>query len=113
VDLLHWTAADYQHQWNAGIARLVNGAPSTALMSAYRGRGDDAHVMWALWRDETHVYIQEHAVLPADLDAPFDPAAPYGHVGTRVPAAENGLPIPEWHVKIEHLRAAQLGMRLP
>lgn len=112
VDLSHWTAADYQRQWRDGISRLARGAPSTALMSAYRGRAHHAHVMWAFWRDETHVYIQEHSVLPAELDVPFDPALPYVHVGERVPAAENALPIPEWHVPIEQVRTALLNFRL-
>jgi len=52
-------------------------------------------------------------VLPVDLDARFDPNDPYPHVGERIPAAEGRLPIPEWHVAIEHLHAALLGIRLP
>ena len=113
VDLSFWGITDYQQQWRAGIARLVQGAPSTALLTAYRGPGESAHTMWALWREQDYVYVQEHSVLPADLDAPFDPNEPYAHVGTRIPAAENGLPIAEWRVEIEHLRAAMLGIRLP
>ena len=31
-----WNIADYQRQWREGVARLVQGAPSTALMTAYR-----------------------------------------------------------------------------
>jgi len=113
VDLTHWGIAEYQHQWRAAISRLVQGAPSTALMTAYRGRGDWAHTMWALWREEGYVYVQEHSVLPADLDAPFDPNEPYAHVGERVPAAEHALPIPEWRMAVEHLHAAMLGIRWP
>jgi len=113
VDLTHWSIAEYQHQWRAAISRLVQGAPSTALMTAYRGRGDSAHTMWALWREEGYVYVQEHSVLPADLDAPFDPNEPYVHVGQRIPAAEHALPIPEWRVAVEHLHAAMLGIRWP
>lgn len=113
VDLSYWSMRDYQHQWRDGIARLVQGAPSTALMSAYRGPGDSAHNMWALWRDNGHVYVQEQSVLQADLAERFDPTDPYPHVGERVPAAENGLPIPEWRVAVEHIHAAMLGIRGP
>lgn len=113
VDLSHWGMPDYQYQWRQGITRLLQGAPSTALMTAYRGRGDSAHVMWALWRDEGYVYVQEQSVLPADLDMPFDPNDPYLHVGERIPAAVHGLPIPEWRVAIEHVQAALLGLHLP
>ena len=69
--------------------------------------------MWAMWREEAHVYVQEHSVLPSDLDAPFDPNEPYAYVGERVPAAANALPIPEWRVDLVHLHAAMLGIRLP
>ena len=113
VDLDHWNPADYEQQWREGIARLARGATSTALMTAYRGRDARSNVMWALWRDETHAYIQEQAVLAAELDAPFDPATPYDHVGGYVPTAVHGLPIPEWHVPIDHIRDALLGFRLP
>ena len=113
VDLSYWTMGAYQHQWRQAIARLVEGAPSTAFMTAYRGPGASAHIMWALWRDNDYVYVQEHSVLPADLDAPFDPNDPYPHIGERVPAAESGLPIPEWHIRVENLHASLLGVRLP
>jgi hypothetical protein len=113
ADLSHWSIPAYQHQWRAGLARLIGGAPSTALMSAYRGHDGSAHVMWAMWRENGHVYVQEHSVVPADLESPFDPDDPYGHVGTRIPAADNALPIPEWRCDIEHVHAANLGIRLP
>src|SRR5690348_9590063 len=77
VDLRYWGIADYERQWRVGIARLLHGAPSTALMIGYGGPGDAVHYMWGLWRDAGHVYVQEHPVVAAELDAPFDPAEPY------------------------------------
>ena len=32
VDLTYWGMADYHHQWRGGMTRLLQGAPSTALM---------------------------------------------------------------------------------
>jgi contact-dependent growth inhibition (CDI) system CdiI-like immunity protein len=113
ADLTHWDPPKYERQWRDGISRLVHGAPSTALMTAYRGAGDAAHTMWALWRDGAHVYVQDHSVHAADLDAPFDADEPYAHVGARIPAAEHGLPIAEWRVDVEYLHAAMLGIRWP
>jgi contact-dependent growth inhibition (CDI) system CdiI-like immunity protein len=113
VDLSYWSIPAYQHQWREGITRLVEGAPSTALMSAYRGQSELAHVMFALWRDNGHVYVQEQSVVPADLDGPFDPGALYGYVGERIPVSEYALPIPEWRCDIEHVHAANLGIRWP
>jgi hypothetical protein len=103
IDLSYWSIADYQRQWRSGMDRLARGAPSSALMSAYRGPRGSSHAMWALWRDATHVYVQEHSVVPAELEVPFDPRAPYAFVEERLPAAEHGLPIPEWSCKLEHL----------
>src|SRR6476659_7119791 len=68
VDLTHWGMSDYQAQWRDGVTRLLQGAQSTALMSAYRGPGESAHTMWALWRKEAYVFVQEHSVLRAELD---------------------------------------------
>lgn len=113
VDLDHWSTGDYAWQWRAGIERLANGASSSALMTAYRGPDARAHVMWALWRDETHVYIQEHSVLAAELDGPFNPATPYAEIGGYLPTAVHGLPIPEWHVPIEELRGVLPGLYIP
>ena len=36
VDLTYWGMADYHHQWRQGISRLLQGAPSTALMAKAR-----------------------------------------------------------------------------
>ena len=114
ADLSYWAVGHYERQWRDGISRLVHG-PSSALMTSYRGPGVALahHTMWALWREEDQVWVQEHTVVAAELDAPFNPNEPYEHVGVRVPAAENGLPIPEWRVGLEHVHAAVLGIRLP
>jgi hypothetical protein len=69
--------------------------------------------MWALWRDASHVYVQEHSVVAAELDSPFDPAEPYAHVGEWIAASEHALPISEWRVDLVHLFAAALGIRWP
>jgi hypothetical protein len=106
ADLRYWPMAAYEAQWRAGIARLAHGAPSSALMIAYRGTGDEPHVMWALWREDPHVYVQQLTVLRAELPDSFDPAAPYPHVSERVPASEQALPIPEYRHDLMPLLAA-------
>ena len=113
ADLSYWDLRNYQNQWRAAITRLLQGALSTALISAYSGPGGKAHKMWAMWRLDEHVYVQEHVVLAAELDAAFDPNDPYPHLGERVPTTENVLPIPEWRIEFEDLHAAMLGLRGP
>jgi hypothetical protein len=109
VDLTHWNAGAYQQQWRHGMERLAAGATSTALMTAWRGPGDRAHVMWALWRDNDWVYVQEHSVVPSDLETSFNPDDPYSHIGERVPAAESALPISEWHIPADTLGGGPRG----
>ncbi len=113
VDLSHWTVADYERQWKTGIARLLHGSPSSALMTAYRGPGEATHLIWALWREEGFVYAQEHPVVVTELDPPFDPTNPYGHVGERIPTSLHDLPIPEWRVDLVQVYADAMGIRWP
>ena len=113
VDLRFWNIGDYERQWREGVARLVQGASSTALMTAYRGPGHEPHVMWALWRDQSYVYVQEHLVMPDELESEFDPTDPYPHVGERIPASEHGLSIPEWRLNLTDVIASNLGIRWP
>jgi hypothetical protein len=112
VDLSHWTRAQYERQWGEGIQRLARGAASSALVYAYRGRGDATHLMWVLWRDDRFVYIQDQALVSSELDAPFDPMASYAHVGAHV-GPQHGLPIGEWRLALEDLLAASIGRRPP
>lgn len=113
VDLQFWDIRDYERQWRDGVKRLVQGAPSTALLTAYRGPGSQPHVLWALWHEESYIYVQEHPVIPSELEVPFDPGQPYAHVGERVPASEHGLGIPEWRMDFTELIAGNLGIRWP
>jgi hypothetical protein len=113
LDLLYWRIADYERQWKAGLARLYHGAPSSALMTAFRGDSDAPHLMWALWKDSGFVYVQPHCVLAAELAAPFDPLQPYAHVGAHIPATEQALPIAEWRVELEQLLASMMRIRWP
>jgi hypothetical protein len=113
VDLRYWTVSDYERQWKAGVARLLHGAPRSALMTAYRGPGEAIHLIWALWRDEGYVFAQEHPVVVTESDPPFDPANPYDHVGERIPTSVHDLPIPEWRVDLVQVYADAMGIRWP
>ena len=113
LDLRVWRVGDYERQWKSGLMRLVRGAESSALMTKYRGDDDAPHMMWALWREGPTVYVQPHCVLPSELDAPFDPASPYQHVGTRICVTDESLPLAEWRVELEQLVAGAMQIRWP
>ena len=113
LDLRRWRVSDYQYQWKAGIDRLARGAASSALMTAYRDDDPAPHLMWALWRDAGRIHVQPHCVLPSELTARFNPFDPYAHIGSRIPATEESLPIPEWSVDLDRFLAAALHIRWP
>lgn len=113
VDLSHWQIGDYERQWRNATRRLLHGAPSSALMTAYRGHGDVTHLMWGLWRDADYLYLQQHSVIGRELEAPFDPDAPHLQLGERIATSTHGLPIPEWRVDLIDVYAAAMGIRWP
>jgi len=113
IDLRFWRASDYERQWRAGLERMLYGAASSALMTAYRGTDDAPHLMWALWRADGFVYVQPHCVLPAELDRAFDPFSAWNHVDARVPATDESLPISECRIELEQLAACVMRIRWP
>ncbi len=80
---------------------------------AYRGPGDTPHFGWALWREESWVYVQEQSFLPSESVEPFDPQNLDAQVGPRLRATEQRLPIQEWRTELVHLFAAAFRIRLP
>jgi len=112
LDLTSWGIGDYEQQWRTAIGRLARGAPVTALLTGYSNDAMRPHRMWALWRDGEYVYVQQHVVVPEDLDTPFDPLNPESHVGARL-HSEHGVPIDEWRAELVHLIADSFGLRLP
>jgi hypothetical protein len=110
LDLRAWRVTDYERQWQDGLMRLVRGAESSALMTKYCGAEDAPHLMWALWREKERVYVQRHCVLQSELDSRFDPASPYAHLGIRIPATDESLPLEEWCV--DHVQVVASAMHI-
>jgi hypothetical protein len=102
-DLRFWSVAEYEGQWRDAVLRLVGGAPSSALVTSYRGPGAGVHFVWSLWRDGDTVHVQETPVPTESLSAPFDPARAWDYVGPRHTVTEDGATIPEWAVALAQL----------
>ena len=109
----HWRASDYTAQWEAGTRRIAEGARSSALMTAYRGDGDEPHTLWAMWRDHDHVYVQARSVRVPAFGDPFDPWDPYPCVPSRMPVCEYAPPATQWRVELESFFASAFGLRVP
>ena len=113
LDLQHWRISDYERQWRMGITRLLHGAPSSALLTAYR-RGENAvQLMWAMWAEAGRLHVQPHCVLAEELTRAFDPCAPYAHIDARIPVIEERLPMPEWSIDLDRFLAAALRLNWP
>ena len=113
LDLRDWRVADYERQWRVGLARLLHGASSTALMTSFRSEPEAPQLMWAIWKEAGFAFVQPHCVLGGELERRFDPLAPYEHIGTRIPVTEERLPIAEWRVGLEQLFASVMRIRWP
>jgi hypothetical protein len=113
LDLGYWSIADYERHWQRALRQIMYGPRATALLSAYRGPAGHAHVLWALWQRDGYVHVQEQTLVVSELDEPFDPGTAHVHVGARVPASENALPIREWRIESTAVFAAALGIRWP
>jgi CdiI N-terminal domain len=113
LDCSHWSASDYERQWKEGIHRIAEGARSSALLTAYRGNGDEPHTLWAMWRDHDHIYVQARTIRPLAFAAPFDPWDAYDFVPSRMPVGEYVPPATQWRVELESFFASAFGVRVP
>jgi hypothetical protein len=113
LDCTYWDASAYERQWTAGVHRIAEGARSSALLTAYRGDGDEPHTLWAMWRDHDYVYAQARAVRTQAFGAPFDPWEPYEYVPSRMPVCEYTPPATQWRVELESFFASAFGLRVP
>ena len=108
LDCAYWSAAAYERQWRAGILRIAEGALSSALVTAYHGHGDRSHRLWAMWRDDDHVYVEARSVRSQSA-VPFDPGRPYAYVPPRIPVGEYAPPATQWRVDAESFFASASG----
>jgi len=113
IDLRHWSIGEYERQWREGTSRMLYGEKSTALMTAYGGPAGNTHQMWGAWRDDGHIYLQQHSVVTGEADTPFDPASPYAHIGERIATSETEMPFREWRVDLVDVYAHAMGIRWP
>ena len=113
LDCAHWSASDYERQWKEGIHRIAEGARSSLLLTAYRGDGRGPHMLWAMWRDDDHVYVQARSVRPSTRAQPFDPWNAYAYVPTRMPVGEYAPPATQWRIELESFFASAVGLRVP
>ena len=102
-DLGTWSMADYERQWREGIARLISGGSSSALLTSYGGPDASHHHMWPVWREGTDAIFQQRLLLTGQLAEPFELSRLYDVVGERVMINGEGQRVSEWVVPLGQL----------
>ena len=84
ADLRVWRKADYESQWKTGVARLLSGAESSALVTSLSQSGDETSVeLVPLSRRGGKVSVGERAVIVDTLQEPIDLSIAYELVAER------------------------------
>ena len=90
ADLRVWRKADYENQWKKGVARLLSGAESSALVTSLSQSGEETSVeLVPLSRRGGKVSIGERAVVVDVLPEPIDLSIAYELVAERGTAVSN------------------------
>jgi hypothetical protein len=99
-----WEPVDYQASWAAGLARLLGGASVSCLATSVLDPAAANFIeVWPLYRQDEHVYVQNHLLFLDQLPRNFDPAAPWDSVRPRSVMNEEGRAISEWQVTVEEV----------
>ena len=102
-DLGSWSMADYERQWREGVARLLGGHASSALLTSYHGADAGHHVLGPVWREGTTAIFQQRLQRTEQLAEAFDPTRLYDIVGERVMINDEGQRVSEWAVPLGDL----------
>jgi hypothetical protein len=97
-DLRAWHKNEYESQWKQGVARLLAGAQSSALVTSFGGPAGELRII-PLWREGSTVRLGEGRVISESLPEPFDPAGIYARVDELV------APTSKRQLSLSHLTA--------
>jgi CdiI N-terminal domain len=96
-----WSPLDYEHQWRAGVRRLVESRESSCLITSLHDPAEaDVITWWLLYPMESRVFIQNALLLPRELTTPFSTRNPYLAIPPRRTITEEGHIISEWELPL-------------
>jgi hypothetical protein len=103
--LTFWNADRYERQWRDGIARLLNGALRSCLItSMLDSRSEVFGAWWKLYREGDHVVVQNQLLLSELFGGDFDPDEPYRYIPERQKSSAEGIPISEWLLEFSSIK---------
>lgn len=108
ASLSYWNEEQYQRQWCAAVARVLQDGETSCLITSIR---DPLHAnfvfWWPIYLDHDHgdeVVLQNHVLFLDKCAHPFDPSSPYRNVPPRSRSSEDGAPISEWRIPLVSLK---------
>jgi hypothetical protein len=98
--LWFWKKPDYEQQWLDGIARIVNGATKsciiTSLIEPIRSADYVFGAWWKLYREGESVILQQQLMIGEVVGAHFDVADPYAAIPDYQPTTPEGETLSSW-----------------
>jgi hypothetical protein len=105
-NLREWTESQYREQWARSIRSLVEGKRKAVLITTFSSPTVASHLeWWALYRLGERVFAQNQLVFFDNLKSEFDAHRAVEFLRDRQTENEEGLPISEWSVSMDDLRA--------
>jgi hypothetical protein len=110
-NLREWTQAEYREQWSRSIRSLLEGERKAVLITTFSSPTIATHLeWWPLYREGENIFVQNHLLFYKDVDGEFDANRAVDFLMDRQTENEEGLPISEWSVSMDELRAfAEVG----
>jgi hypothetical protein len=96
----HWKRADYERQWVEAARRVLGPAGRAAFFTAA------FRFWWAMWREGDVIFVHEELLTPERMAGVVDDGSvPYHLIENRRTHDEDGMPISEWQISAEDVRA--------
>jgi CdiI N-terminal domain len=96
----HWKRADYERQWVEAARRVLGPAGRAAFFTAA------FRFWWAMWREGEVIFVHEELLTPERMAGVTDHGSvPYDLLENRCTHSDDGMPISEWQISAEDVRA--------
>ena len=106
--LWFWKTADYERQWAQGIQRILDGEPTscliTSLIEPIRTADYVFGSWWKLYLDGVNVIVQQQLLIGDVVGADFDVTDPYSAVPDYRLTTAEGEPLSSWITSLHGLK---------
>ena len=104
--LSYWSRHQYLNQWTTAVQRILRGGKTSVIVQAmYNPKTANFISWWPMYSVGAFVHVQNHILLMAELQEPFDEIDLYKHISDRSTVGEEGEQVSEWvvpHVSLKN-----------